>query len=181
LGKEVRKAITTECPKDQALSDLLDENEEYGRIVIYAGFTASVDRCVEICKKQKWSVIRVDGRGMVTSEPMHSPLETFQDPQRTVEKIAFIAHPATSKTALTLTASSMIVYYSNTFVGDDRIQSEDRIHRIGMDMNRGATIVDLIHLPTDKYVLDNLKNKKRLQGITLGEFHQGVQQYLGEE
>jgi SNF2 family DNA or RNA helicase len=180
LGKEVRKAITTECPKDQALIDLLDENEEYGRIVIYAGFTASVDRCVEICKKQKWSVIRVDGRGMWTSEPMHSPLETFQDPNRAVEKLAFVAHPATAKTALTLTMSSMIIYYSNTFVGDDRIQSEDRIHRIGMDVNRGATIVDLIHLPTDKYVLDNLKTKKRLQGITLGEFQTGVQQYLGE-
>lgn len=179
-GKEVRKTILSDCPKDQALIDLLEENEENGRIVIYAGFTASVDRCVEICKKQKWSVIRVDGRGMVTSEPMSSPLEAFQDPQRTIAKLAFIAHPATAKTALTLTASYMIIYYSNTFIGDDRIQSEDRIHRIGMDVNRGATIVDLVHLPTDKYVLDNLKNKRRLQGITLGEFQQGIKDYVGE-
>jgi SNF2 family DNA or RNA helicase len=178
LGKEVRKATLCDCPKDEIVADLLEENEQYGRIVIYAGFTASVDRCVELCKKHKWSVLRVDGRGMWTSEPMSEPLMAFQDPQRAIDKLAFVAHPATAKTSLTLTASSMIIYYSNTFVGDDRIQSEDRIHRIGMDVNRGATIVDLIHLPTDKYVLDNLKNKKRLQGITLGEFKAGIKDYL---
>jgi SNF2 family DNA or RNA helicase len=182
-NKEVRKADLVATPKDAALVDLLEECEETGRIVIYAGFTASVDRCVELCKKQKWSVIRVDGRGVWTSEPMQNPLEVFQLPMTnpkgvTIPRLAFVAHPATAKTALTLTASSMIVYFSNTFIGDDRIQSEDRIHRIGMDVNRGATIVDLLHLPADKYVLDNLKKKRKLQSITLGEFQYEIQGYI---
>ena len=34
------------------------------------------------------------------------------------------------------------------------MQSEDRIHRKGMDENLGCTIVDLIHLPSDGRVLD---------------------------
>ena len=38
-----------------------------------------------------------------------------------------------------------------------------------MDTNRGATIVDLVHLPTDQLVLDNLQKKKRLQALTMGE------------
>jgi hypothetical protein len=38
-----------------------------------------------------------------------------------------------------------------------------------MDVNRGATIVDLLHLPTDAYVLDNLQKKKVLQAATMGE------------
>jgi len=70
----------------------------------------------------------------------------------------------------------MIVYFSNTFNADDRIQSEDRIHRIGMDVNRGAVIVDLVHLESDMYVRDNLKKKRVLQSITLGE----LQQYMEE-
>jgi hypothetical protein len=45
-----------------------------------------------------------------------------------------------------------------------------------MDVNRGATIVDLLHLPTDQYVLDNLIKKKILQAATMGE----LQLYLGE-
>ena len=61
------------------------------------------------------------------------------------------------------------VFYSNSFSGEDRMQAEDRIHRIGMDENRGATIYDLIHLGTDDLVLQNLMKKKRLQDLTLGE------------
>ncbi len=70
---------------------------------------------------------------------------------------------------LTLTASPTIVFYSNDFNAESRIQAEDRIHRPGMDKTRGATIIDLIHLPSDEYVLDNLKKKKDLQNLTMGE------------
>jgi hypothetical protein len=49
------------------------------------------------------------------------------------------------------------------------MQAEDRGHRPGMDLNRGLTIKDLIMLPTDQLVLDNLKNKKRLQNLTMGQ------------
>jgi len=49
------------------------------------------------------------------------------------------------------------------------MQAEDRFHRAGMDTNRGATIIDLIHLSTDKLVLDNLKKKKKLQSLTMGD------------
>ncbi len=48
------------CPKTAALKMLLDENEETGRIVIFAGFTGSVDRVVDICLKEKWDVVRCD-------------------------------------------------------------------------------------------------------------------------
>jgi len=176
IHKVERIANRVPCPKDAALESLLEECEENGRIVIYAGFTASIDRIVELCIAKKWAVIRADGvartapGGIWTSVPMQDPLRAFQDKERLIQKIAFVAHPATAKTALTLTEAWMLVYYSNTFNGDDRIQSEDRIHRIGMDQNKGAVIVDLAHLPTDEYVLHNLKSKKRLQAITLGDF-----------
>jgi hypothetical protein len=57
------KRVTREvpCPKERALRDLLDENEETGRIVIFAGFTGSVDRVCNICRKDDWSVVRCDG------------------------------------------------------------------------------------------------------------------------
>ena len=40
---------------------------------------------------------------------------------------------------------------------------------MGMDENRGATIIDLMHLATDQLILDNLQKKKRLQALTLGD------------
>ena len=38
-----------------------------------------------------------------------------------------------------------------------------------MDKNRGATVYDIIHLPTDKLVLDNLQKKRRMEKVTMGE------------
>ena len=49
------------------------------------------------------------------------------------------------------------------------MQAVHRHHRLGMDANRAAVIKDLIHLPTDQLVLDNLNKKQRLQGLTMGE------------
>lgn len=82
---------------------------------------------------------------------------------------------------LTLTASPSIVYFSNDFNAESRIQSEDRIHRPGMDVNRGATIYDLIHLPTDRTVLENLKAKRVLQDMTLGALNDVLAQVGNED
>ncbi|MFA5572816.1 MAG: hypothetical protein WDA42_06890, partial [Candidatus Bathyarchaeia archaeon] len=104
-------------------------------------------------------------------------LRLFQDPEREMEKVVWLGHPKSSGMGITLTASPTAVYFSNSFNGEDRIQSEDRIHRGGMDENRGATIIDLFNLKTDQMILENLKNKIRLQNITLGAVKEAI---LGE-
>jgi SNF2 family DNA or RNA helicase len=208
MPKMVNVPKEVACPKDDALKELLEENEDTGRIVIYAGFTASVDRVARLCVQNGWEVIRVDGRGQWTSfdygDPKrcvvcgdvesaaehntfhpqfhayrpHTAIEYFQDRNNT-QKIAFVGQPGAAGVSITLTAASMLVYYSNTFNGVDRFQSEDRIHRIGMDVNRGATIVDLLHLPTDIYILDNLQKKKVLQAATMGELQMFLEMQNG--
>ena len=57
--------------------------------------------------------------------------------------------PESGGLSLTLVESRMSVYWSNSAKPEYRTQSEDRIHRIGMDLNKGCVIVDLIHLPSD--------------------------------
>lgn len=59
-----------------------------------------------------------------------------------------------------------IIYFSNDFNADSRIQSEDRTHRIG---SKGSVIIDFFHLPTDKLILTTLKEKRSIQSITMGE------------
>lgn len=172
VPKIVRTTKYIESPKERILKDLLDEYSETGRIVIYAGFTGSLDKCVEICIKEGWQVIRIDGRGykFFGSTTIIDPsdmLRYFDDKDN--NQVAVVGQPGAGGMGITLVASPVIVYYSNTFRAEDRIQSEDRIHRIGMDENRGATIIDLIHLPTDELIMDNLKKKRDLQDITMGE------------
>ncbi len=163
------------CPKDAALLELLDENEDQGRVVIFAGFTGSIDKVTKLCLKEKWAVVRVDGRGWITLDPegeqiQGNPLDYWADKDN--QKVAFVAHPKSGGMGLTLTEARMAIYYSNSYESESRIQSEGRIHRIGMDMNRGATIVDLINLPTDEAVLQRLKDNRRLELMTMGEIEE---------
>lgn len=170
-----RVALEVPTPKEAALRAQLDLNEEIGRIVIFAGFTGSIDRIVAICKSEGWDVICCDGRGFsgTLSGSPEKLLEMFQDKEIT-SKIAFVAHPASGGLGLNLTAASTIVYWSNDFNAESRIQSEDRIHRPGMDTNRGAKIVDLLCLKSDMLVLNNLKRKRRLQDLTLGQMSEEI-------
>ena len=174
--RKVGRATTqVPCPKYDVLAEIMDEYSEVGRLVVYAGFTASIDRVADFCKSRGWEWIRVDGRGWTSSfGPTLDPKELirrFQEPERVdaPERVVFIGHPGSAGMGLTLTASPAIVYFSNDFSGEARIQSEDRIHRPGMDTNRGATIIDLIHLPSDDYVRKNLKLKRELQSLSMGE------------
>jgi hypothetical protein len=76
--------------------------------------------------------------------------------------------------SLTLTEARMAVYWSNSFKPEYRVQSEDRIHRKGMDENLGCTIVDLIHLPTDERVLEVIRENRKLELMTMGEITQEI-------
>lgn len=177
---EERETVEVECPKYDMLNDLLDENEEKARLVVYAGFTASIDRICKYVRDRGWHYIRVDGRGWHNSFlPGWNSIEMLQafQNEKSEEKFVFVGHPGSAGMGLTLTAASMIVYFSNDFNAESRIQSEDRIHRPGMDVNRGATIVDLIHLPTDRKVLLNLKRKRELQSVTLNEIQQAIDNF----
>jgi hypothetical protein len=178
-----RTATYVESPKDEVLGDILEEHEEVGRLVIYAGFTGTIDHICEFVKSKGWDYIRLDGKGWsycdkdgnISSE-VDEPLKAmdlshpeYQVLREKYEFLCVIGHPASGGEGLTFTASPSIVYYSNDFNGMFRMQSEDRIHRAGMDKNKGATIIDIFHLPTDEYVLNNLKLKKDLQSLSLGE------------
>ena len=175
----VRETKQIQCPKDQAVRDLLEENEDQGRIVLFAGFQGSIDRIVGICHKQQWNVVKVDGRGWKilpcddTKIPKTvKPLSYWANLDN--PRVAFVAHPESGGMGLTLTESRMAVFYSNDFKPESRMQAEDRIHRPGIDENKGATIVDLFHLGTDRKVLSVLRDNRRLEKLTLGEVQEAL-------
>jgi hypothetical protein len=176
MPKYVRITKEIPCPKDKALRMLLDECEETGRIVIFAGFTGSVDRVVNLCHKENWHVVRCDGRGFEVSDPENkiitedgrASLDFWSDKDN--PRVAFVAHPESGGMSLTLVEARKAVYWSNSFKPEYRSQSEDRIHRKGMDENLGCEIVDLVHLPTDARVLEVIQENRKLELMTMGEF-----------
>lgn len=176
-----RARADVSSPKDDVLIDLMEEFEECGRMVVWAGFSGSIDKLVKLFQEKGWATLRYDSK-VIGTDAEGNPLSTElmldmldgSHPNRAellrkYPKVAFLGHPKAGGMALTLTASPGCVYYSNDFSGEARIQSEDRTHRAGMDANRGCMVYDLEHLPTDRLVIENLKRKRNLQAMTLGE------------
>jgi len=178
IDKMIRTTKEISCPKDAALYELLDECEETGRIVIFAGFTGSIDRIIKLCKRAGWDVVRCDGRGWQVSKAIgeivtkEEPLDYWSNMDH--KRVAFVAQQESGGMSFTLIESRMVVYWSNSFKPEYRSQSEDRVHRIGMDINKGCTIVDLLHLPTDYKVLDVIRDNRRLELMTMGEIMEGI-------
>lgn len=170
-------------PKDDQLILDLEAHEEVGRLIVWGGFQATIDRIVDIAKKQGWSILRVDGRGYMGQDAQGNTLDANEllkamdashklakDLKEKHDKVCFIGNARAGGMALTLTASPSEIFFSNGFDGEARFQAEDRFHRTGADKNRGCTIYDYICLASDKLALDNLKKKRKLQDMSLGEF-----------
>ena len=69
---------------------------------------------------------------------------------------------------MTLTAAHTMVYYSNSFDLEKRLQSEDRAHRIGQTKN--VTYIDLIAVGTvDEKIVKALRDKINIATQVMGE------------
>ena len=93
-------------------------------------------------------------------------VESFQDRQSDLRFL--VGHPKTGGFGLTLTAANTVIYYSNSYDLELRVQSEDRAHRIGQENK--VTYVDLLSPGTiDEKIVGALRSKIRIADQILGE------------
>jgi len=163
-------------PKWGFVEWFLDNYEEAGRVVIWGAFTQSIDMLTSFLTEHDWIVLQIDGRGSkvfgkATVDEALSAMDfshkQFQALRDKYPKLAVVAHPKAGGMSYTFTGAPAALYYGNDFNGEDKQQSYERIHRGGMDANRGATTFELVALPEDLYVIDNLAAKRSLQAITM--------------
>ena len=80
----------------------------------------------------------------------------------------FVGQPRTGGYGLTLTAAHTVVYYSNSYDLEIRLQSEDRAHRIGQENK--VTYIDICaHKTVDEKIIKSLRSKINLATQILGE------------
>ena len=110
----------------------------------------------------KWSQ-RSTGKPLIERQQI---VENFQDRQSELRFL--VGHPRTGGYGLTLTAASTVIYYSNSYDLELRVQSEDRAHRIGQ--TNKVTYVDLISPKTiDEKIVKSLRAKINVADQILGE------------
>ena len=153
--------------KNNRLSGLLDVTEELqGKAIIWATYTYDVQQVASALRDRFGTEAVATYFGATPQEQRQEIVESFQDPDSPLR--FFVGQPKTGGFGITLTAANTVIYYSNSYDLEIRLQSEDRAHRIGQ--TNKVTYVDLVAPGTiDEKILEALRNKIDLAGKVLKE------------
>ena len=145
------------------LMNILEETE--GKAIIWANYQKDITQIVESVEKEYGPGSVVDYYGLTAQEDRQDNIRQFQsDP-----KCRFlVGTPSTGGYGITLTAANTVIYYSNGYDLEKRLQSEDRAHRIGQKKN--VTYIDIIAEDTvDEKIVKALRDKINIASEVLGE------------
>jgi SNF2 family DNA or RNA helicase len=146
------------------LMSLLDEVE--GKVIIWANYVEDIKKIVETLKKVYGDDSTVEYHGSVDSTLRQDNIAQFQ--QKNGPTRYFVGNAQTGGYGITLTAANTVVYYSNNYDLEKRLQSEDRAHRIGQ--TGSVTYVDLIAEGTiDEKIVKSLRSKINIANEIMGE------------
>ena len=133
-----------------------------GKVVVWGHYQADMHIIRETLSKAK--IPAVEYHGQTSDVQRHSSLERFRnDPE---VKVLFGTPAAGGKGLNDLVVASTMIYYSNHYNLERRLQSEDRLHRPGQ--KNKVTIIDLACARTiDTKIIHALKIKKDLASEVL--------------
>ena len=157
---------TTELKNNRLdeLLDLLDETE--GKAIIWANYIHDIEHITKAIKKKYGDDSIVQYYGAIDTKQRQEGIKKFQDPNSPAR--FFIGNPQTGGYGITLTAANTVVYYSNGYDLEKRLQSEDRAHRIGQ--KKSVTYVDFIAEKTvDEKIVKALRKKINIASEILGD------------
>ena len=145
------------------LMDVLDEVE--GKVIIWAHYQYDIKRIIKEIKKVYGPGSVVDYYGLTPQDKRQTNRERFQKPNGTR---FLVGTPQTGGYGITLTQAHTVIYYSNGYDLEKRLQSEDRAHRIGQ--KKAVTYVDLIAEDTvDNKIVKALRKKVNIASEVMGE------------
>jgi SNF2 family DNA or RNA helicase len=145
------------------LMNILEETE--GKAIIWANYQKDMTQILDNINEEYGPGSVVDYYGLTPQEDRQDNIRKFQsDP-----KCRFlVGTPSTGGYGITLTAANTVIYYSNGYDLEKRLQSEDRAHRIGQ--KKTVTYVDLICEDTvDEKIVKALRDKINIASEVLGE------------
>jgi SNF2 family DNA or RNA helicase len=145
------------------LMNVLEETE--GKAIIWAHYQYDMTTIIKAVVEKYGEESIVDYYGLTPQEERQPNIKRFQDDP----KCRFIVGtPSTGGYGITLTAANTVIYYSNGYDLEKRLQSEDRAHRIGQ--KKSVTYVDIMADDTvDEKIVKALRKKINIASEVLGE------------
>jgi hypothetical protein len=125
-------------PKIEELKSIVEEQPEGTKMIVWARYRAEVAAIAEALEPYGEAV---QFHGGVTIEDRATARQRFQsDPKVRF----FVGQVQTGGIGITLTAASVSVFFSSDWSAENRIQAEDRNHRIGSEIHDGCQYIDLL-------------------------------------
>ncbi len=157
---------STQNIKSNRINELMNVLEEVeGKAIIWANYQKDMSEIKKAIEKEYGEGTVVDYYGLTPQEDRQPNIKRFQEDP---ECRFFIGTPQTGGYGITLTQANTVVYYSNGYDLEKRLQSEDRAHRIGQ--KKSVTYVDLISEQTvDEKIVKALRKKINIASEVLGE------------
>jgi SNF2 family DNA or RNA helicase len=157
---------TTQQVESNRLNELMSVLEDTdGKVIIWANYQMSVSEIMQALTKKYGANSFVHYYGLTPQEDRQDYIRKFQnDP----ECRFIIGTPQTGGYGITLTQANTVIYYSNGYDLEKRLQSEDRAHRIGQ--KKTVTYIDLIAEDTiDEKIVEALRKKINIASEVMGE------------
>jgi SNF2 family DNA or RNA helicase len=145
------------------LISVLDEIE--GKAIIWANYIYDVENIVKAIQKEYGEESVVAYYGKTSNDDRSKNIEKFQNNDNVR---FFVGNPQTGGYGITLTSANNVIYYSNGYDLEKRMQSEDRAHRIGQ--KKSVTYIDFITEKTvDERIVKALRKKINIASQVMGE------------
>ena len=153
--------------ENNRLNELLEITEELqGKAIIWASYTHGIQQIASALRDRFGPEAVATYFGETHQDDRQDTVSKFQD--KDSELRFFVGQPRTGGYGITLTAANTVIYYSNSYDLEIRLQSEDRAHRISQ--SNKVTYVDIVTPKTiDEKILKALRGKIDLAGQVLGE------------
>ena len=153
--------------KSNRMNELLNVLDEVdGKVIIWANYRFDIKKIQQTLSEKFGSDSVATYFGDTKDKDRQDIVEKFQDKNSSLKY--FVGNPSTGGYGLTLTAAHTVVYYSNSYDLEKRMQSEDRAHRIGQ-VNK-VTYVDMIAEGTvDEKIVRSLRSKIDIASEVMGE------------
>ena len=149
------------------LNELMSALQEIdGKVIIWGNFTHDLELIQKALAKEYGEDSAELFYGATPADDRQLIVERFQDPANPLR--FFVGQPRTGGYGLTLTEAKTVIYYSNGYDLEVRLQSEDRAHRIGQ--TNKVTYIDIIAEKTvDEKVIRALRDKIDISSRVLAE------------
>ena len=157
---------TTQLLPNNRISELMNILEETeGKAIIWANYQRDVNQIIQSIVKEYGEESVVDYYGLTPQDERQENIKKFQNGD---ECRFLVGTPQTGGYGITLTKANTVIYFSNGYDLEKRLQSEDRAHRIGQ--KKAVTYIDIICEDTvDEKIVKALREKINIASEVLGE------------